>query len=145
VPARLIALAAVAATAVLVACASEPATVTRADYLADLEAICDATTATIDAIPSPPEQISVVDFASRAADALENEAERARTLTVPGELAADHRALVLNTDDQASAWRSIAADPSDIDEPSTRIGQLVRGRNDLVDEMGASRCRRGDV
>jgi hypothetical protein len=64
---------------------------------------------------------------------------------VPADLAADHRAFVLNTDDQATAWRAIADDPSQIDASSTRIGELVRGRNDLVDEMGATRCRRGDV
>jgi hypothetical protein len=140
----MIALAAVVAFAV-VACGSEPVKVTTADYLADLQAICDETAATIDALPSPPEQISVTDFASSAANALDDEAERARALAVPADLAADHRAFVLNTDDQATAWRAIAADPSQIDASSTRIGELVRGRNDLVDEMGATRCRRGDV
>jgi hypothetical protein len=145
VPSRLIVLVATTAVSALTACGSERPTITSADYLTELEAICDATTATIDALPEPPEQISVADFATSAADALDNEAEQARELDVPPELAADHRAFVRNTDDQATAWRSIAADLDEIDASSTRIGELVRGRNDLVDEMGASRCRRGDV
>jgi hypothetical protein len=127
------------------ACGSEPVAVTSADYLAELEMICVATAETIDALPTPPEEISVTDFATSAANALDNEAEQARSLAVPADLAEDHRAFVLNTDDQAAAWRAIAADPSDLDASTTLIGQLVRGRNDLVDDMGASECRRGDV
>jgi hypothetical protein len=134
-----------ALSAALVACGSEPTPVTRAEYLDDLQAICAATTATIDALPSPPEQISVTDFATSAADALDNEAEQARSLDVPAESAADHRAFVRNTDDQATAWRAIAANPDDLDTSTTRVGELVRGRNDLADEMGAPGCRRGDV
>jgi hypothetical protein len=126
-------------------CGSEPVTVTSADYLAELETICVATAATIDALPTPPEEISVTDFATSAANALDNEAEQARSLAVPADLAEDHRAFVLNTDDQATAWRAIAEDPADLDASTTLIGQLVRGRNDLVDDMGASECRRGDV
>lgn len=126
-------------------CASEPTSVTRADYLDGLQRICDDTTATIDQLPQPPEQISVVDFATSASDALVDEADRARALDVPDDLAADHRAFVLNTDEQAAAWRAIAAAPDEIDAPTTRLGELVRGRNDLADEIGAVRCRRGDV
>lgn len=138
--ARLLAL-----SVLLGACASEPAPATRADYLAALQSICEATTSTIDALPQPPEQISVADFATSAAGALDNEAERARALDVPDEIDAEHRAFVLNTDEQATAWRAIAADPAQLDASATRIGELVRGRNDLVDEMGATQCRRGDV
>ena len=127
------------------ACGSEPAPVTAADYLADLQAICDDTTATIEALPQPPEEISVVDFATSAANALTDEAERARSLDVPSELASDHRAFVRNTDEQAAAWRAVATDTDQLDASTTLIGQLVRGRNDLVDELGAAQCRRGDV
>jgi len=132
----------------LAACASEPAEVTPADYLADLQSICVDTTATLDALPRPPEQISVADFATSAASALDNESERARALDVPDELSDDHRAFVLNTDEQAVAWRAIATvgdDSARLDELTVRIGGLIRGRNDLVDEMGAAACRRGDV
>ena len=132
----------------LAACASEPAEVTPADYLADLQSICVDTTATLDALPRPPEQISVADFATSAAGALDNESERARTLDVPDELTDDHRAFVLNTDEQVIAWRAIATvgdDSARLDELTVRIGELIRGRNDLVDEMGATGCRRGDV
>ena len=132
----------------LAACGSDAIEVTPTDYLADLQSICVDTTATLDALPRPPEQISVADFATSAAGALDNEAERARALDVPDDLADDHRAFVRNTDEQATAWRSIATvgdDSARLDELTVRIGELIRGRNDLVDEMGATDCRRGDV
>jgi hypothetical protein len=144
-PARLIA---VCLVALATACGSEATVVTDADYLAELEAICGDTTATIDALPRPPEQISVTDFATSAAGALDNEAERARALQVPGDLSADHRAFVLNTDEQVAAWRAIATGGQDsvqLGELTVRVGELIRGRNDLVDEMGAPGCRRGEV
>ena len=130
------------------ACASEPTPVTEAEYLADLQEICAVTTATLDALPRPPEQIAVADFATSAASALDNEAERARALDVPDEISGDHRAFVLNTDEQAAAWRAVATtgdDTAALDELTVRIGELIRGRNDLVDDMGAPGCRRGDV
>lgn len=130
------------------ACASEPIEATPADHLADLQSICVDTTATLDALPRPPELISVTDFATSAAGALDNEAERARALDVPDDLADDHRAFVRNTDEQVIAWRAIATvgdDSTRLDELTVRIGELIRGRNDLVDEMGATDCRRGDV
>jgi hypothetical protein len=132
----------------LAACGSDAIEVTPADYLADLQSICVDTTATLDALPRPPEQISVADFAASAAGALDNEAERARVLDVPDDLADDHRAFVRNTDEQVTAWRSIATvgdDSARLDELTVRIGELIRGRNDLADEMGATDCRRGDV
>jgi hypothetical protein len=132
----------------LAACGSEVAPVTEAEYLADLQSICVTTTATLDALPRPPEQISVADFATSAAGALDNEAEQARALDVPGDLADDHRAFVRNTDEQVVAWRAIATvgdDSERLDELTVRVGELVRGRNDLADEMGATDCRRGDV
>ena len=127
------------------ACASEPVEVTPADYLADLQEICTDTTATLDALPRPPEQISVADFATSAASALSNEAEQARALEAPGEIEDDHRTFVRNTDEQAAAWRAIAVAGDDIGELTIRIGELIRGRNDLVDEMAAPVCRRGEV
>jgi hypothetical protein len=144
-PARLIAVCLVALAA---ACGSEPTVVTDEEYLADLEAICADTSATLDALPRPPEQISVAEFATSAAGALDNEAEQARSLQVPSDLAADHRAFVRNTDEQAAAWRAIASagqDSAQLGESTVRIGELIRGRNDLVDEMGAPACRRGQV
>jgi hypothetical protein len=119
--------------------------VTADDYLADLQSICAETTATLEALPQPPEQITVTDFATSAASALDNEAAQARSLEVPDELGSDHRAFVRNTDDQAAAWRAIATAGDDLDDLTVRIGELIRGRNDLVDEMGAPGCRRGQV
>lgn len=133
----------VAATT-LAACSSEPAVVTEADYLAELEAVCIETAAALDALPEPPEQISVVDFASEAARILDAEAEQVRRLDVPSTIADDHRAFVRNTDEQSAAWEVIAGGGTDdLVTATTQVGQLVLGRNDLADEMGASACRRG--
>ena len=132
--------------AALAACAVESEPVTEADYLADLQEICADTTDTISALPQPPEEIPVAAFATSAASALDNEAERARTLEVPDDLADDHRAFVRNADEQAAAWRAIAnAADDELDELTVRVGELIRGRNDLVAEMGAPGCRRGEV
>lgn len=128
------------------ACASEPAQITEADYLAELQLICAETTSTIDALPQPPEEIPVDAFAASAASALANEAERTRSLDAPDTVADDHRAFILNTDQQAAAWRAIAAaDDAELGDLTVRIGELIRGRNDLAAEMGAPECRRGEV
>ena len=50
----------VASLLAIAACGSEPAQVTDADYLADLEAICADTTATLEALPQPPEEIPLI-------------------------------------------------------------------------------------
>jgi hypothetical protein len=128
------------------ACGSEPAAITAESYLAALEDVCEATTDTLDALPSPPEQITVTEFATSAASALDNEAEQVRSLAVPDEFDDDHRAFIRNTDEQAATWRSIAAARDEqLGELTVRVGELVRGRNDLADDMGAPSCRRGDV
>jgi hypothetical protein len=128
----------------LAACSSEPAEVTEADYLADLQAVCTQTTADLDALPDPPEQISVTDFASEAARLLDAEAEQVRRLGPPSSLADDHRAFIRNTDEQSAAWTTIAVGATDdLSDATTQVAQLVLGRNDLADEMGASACRRG--
>ena len=135
----------VSSVVALSACASVPQPVTEADYLSGLQAICADTAAALAALPSPPEQITVSEFAISAASALDEEAERARGLEVPATLDDDHRAFVRNTDEQATAWREIASAGDDIGELTVRVGELIRGRNDLVDDMGATGCRRGDV
>jgi hypothetical protein len=138
----IVGLALVAATT---ACGSEPEPVTAEDYLRSLEEVCTATSAELQALPSPPEQISVADFASSAASALEDEATQAARLEPPDDLDDDHRAFLRNTDEQAAAWRAVAEGGSDEDfvARTNEIGQLVLGRNDLTDEMGAPACRRG--
>lgn len=139
---------AVLSATALIGCASEPAPVTRADYVAALTSICVDTTTRLDELPPAPDQISVVDLATSAASTLDNEAARANRLEVPDDdqLDDDHRAFVRNTDEQADAWRAVAdasADPAgDLIASTDLIRQLVAGRNDLVDEMGVPDCRR---
>lgn len=153
--AMLLRLVPVATLCILAGCASEATPVTAEEYRASLQAICLETSADLDALPEPPELISVDDFASSAADLLSEESERVRRLEAPAELDGDHRAFIRNTDEQAAAWRSIASgavtaagvdttiDNDAFVEATTRIAQLVLGRNDLVDDMETPGCRRG--
>jgi hypothetical protein len=154
---RGLALAAVGLAALVLAagCAEGEAPVTRADYLADLQTICASTTEELDALPDPPELITVADFATSAADSLDREAQRIDRLVVPddddpdADPDGDHRAFVRNTQDQADAWRSIAdadrAGSADIADTTELIAQLVGGRNELAEQMGAAGCVRGGL
>ena len=56
---------------------------TAADYLGELEAICADTAAQLDALPDPPDGITVTDFATQASSILTGEAEQFRDLDVP--------------------------------------------------------------
>jgi hypothetical protein len=136
-------------------CADAETPVTRADYLSDLQTICTSTTAELDALPEPPELISVADFATSAADSLDREAQRVDRLVVPEDddpdvdAGGDHRAFVRNTQDQAAAWRAIAAadraGSDDIAASTELIARLVGGRNELASQMGANGCIRGKL
>ncbi len=147
-------------------CADAETPVTRADYLSDLQAICASTTAELDALPEPPELISVADFATSAADSLDREAQRVDRLVVPAaddpnsddpnsatisdaDPDGDHRAFVANTRDQATAWRAIAevarSGSDDIADSTELVAQLVGGRNELAEQMGAAECVRGGL
>lgn len=124
----------------------EPAA-TRESYLDSLADICRGTTEALDALPRPPTGISTADFADEAARLLAAEADAVRRLDPPDEVEDDHRAFVLNTDDQSSAWLEVAGtDQSDADALATAttvIGELTLGRNDLAEEMGVGDCARG--
>jgi hypothetical protein len=134
----------------LAACSSDPAPApTAADYLAGLQSVCTGTTTALDALPDPPDGISVPDFATQASDLLRNEAESIRALTAPDELDDDHRALIQNDEEQAAAWSDLAdaaggpdINAESLDELTTTIAQLNLGRDDLVTEMGAPSCVR---
>ena len=127
-------------------CASAPGeAVTVEEYRGALEAICTATTAELEGLPTPPDQIAVSDFASLAAEALTGEAQQVDRLDVPADetLAGDHRAFVRNTLEQAAAWRAVASGaPEEIGASTDLVRGLVLGRNDLATEMGAPACRR---
>jgi len=118
----------------------------EADYLPELATICTETRETFDALPDPPDQISIADFATEASNALATESERVRRLDPPGDLDDDHRAFIRNTDEQAAAWAELASLPAgtaDALEPIvTNIGELTLGRNDLALEMGVVECQR---
>ena len=134
----------------LAACSSDPAPApTAAAYLAGLESVCAGTTTALDALPDPPDGISVTDFATQASDLLRSEAEAIRALAAPDELDDDHRALIQNDEEQAAAWSDLAdaagapdINAESLDELTTTIAQLNFGRDDLVTEMGAPSCVR---
>ncbi|MEM9516497.1 MAG: hypothetical protein AAGA42_16730 [Actinomycetota bacterium] len=144
--------AAIALTAATTAAAcgdEQRAEPTAADYIAELETICTETAAELDALPEPPELISVTDFADQAASILAREADQVRALAPPriDDLDDDHRAFVRNTDDQAATWAEVATttatDPdADLSPLTTLLGQLALGRDELAAEMGAPACQR---
>jgi hypothetical protein len=119
---------------------------TAAEYTSQLEAICAATAAQLDALPAPLDGIAVAEFATQASAILTDESEQVRELAVPDELDDDHRALIGNDEDQAAAWTQLAAAPAadatTLSELTTAIASLNLGRNDLVTEMGAPGCAR---
>lgn len=125
---------------------SESAPDERTGYLEELQRICAGTTAELDELPAPPDQITIADFAAEVASALTDEAEQVRQLEPPDELDADHRAFIANTDEQAAAWQSLGTTPeSDADalaEATTRVAELTLGRSDLAAEIGADDCVR---
>jgi hypothetical protein len=115
---------------------------TGPDYATALAAVCRQTDIDLDAVPRPPDA-TTAELGSAVAALLVNEAERARALDAPDALRDDHRAFVLNTDEQASAWTALAdADATDLESITARIGSLALGRNDLVTEMGVEGCVR---
>ena len=125
--------------------------VTFDDYLAELQSICASTTDQLLALPPAPEQIAVSDLATSAAGLLEDEANQVSRLDVPSgddvtvdDLDGDHRAFIRNTQEQATAWRAVAV-ADDLAESTQLIAQLVGGRNQLADSMGAPGCVRGDL
>ena len=99
----------VALVVIAAGCADAETPVTRADYLSDLQTICASTTAELEALPEPPELISVADFATSAADSLDREAQRVDRLVVP------------DVDDSA-------ADDPNSDDP-TSIPTAITGRS----------------
>ena len=134
-------------------CSDAVEPVTYNDYLRELQAICSSTTEQLLALPSAPEQITVADLAASAAGLLDAEATQANRLDVPSgddvpvdDLDGDHRAFVRNTQEQAEAWLAVGiAGPDELAESTQLIAQLVGGRNELADSMGAPSCVRGDL
>ncbi len=134
----------------ITACSSDgdPAP-TAASYLPALEAVCAATATALDALPEPPDGISVPDFATQAGTILRAEAESIRALAAPDDLDDDHRALIRNDEEQAAAWTDLAVaaggpdvEADSLDALTTTIAELNLGRNDLVTAMGAPSCAR---
>ena len=116
------------------------------DYLEELQSICADTAAQLDALPDPPDGITVTEFATQAGSILTAEAERFRGLDAPDDLDDDHRALIANDESQADGWTELAGaaveEADAMSEITTTIASLNLGRNDLVTEMGAPGCVR---
>ena len=112
-------------------------------YAEAMATVCTRTEAGLADLPEPPDAITVADFSAEVARILGEEADAARRVEAPDELAADHRAFVANTDEQAAGWRRLAeAGDGPIGDEMTRIAELTLGRDDLATEMGIPDCRR---
>ncbi|MGI9644887.1 MAG: hypothetical protein ACR2O6_06210 [Ilumatobacteraceae bacterium] len=145
-PARPSAIAALLLAAAVIGCTEETARdVTPTEYRASLAAICATTDVRLEAVEGPPESADVATFATTVGEALGDEADLARELTVSDGSEEDHRAFVRNTDAQSAAWSNLAAtapdDPAFADL-AREIGELTLGRNDLSAEMGVDGCIR---
>jgi len=115
------------------------------EYTSEMDAACDVTAASLDALPEPT-GANMVDFATQAAAVIADEAERLRTIEPPDEAADDHRAFVANTDEQAARWEEVAAtsptDAAELDRLVQEIGELTLGHDELAVDMGLVACRR---
>jgi hypothetical protein len=110
-----------------------------------MEAACRATADALDALTAPDDE-DVAEFATLAADTIQAEAEAARAIEPPDDLAADHRAFIANTDDQADRWQEIgevaATDAETLERAIQELSELTLGRDELATEMGITACRR---
>jgi|GEM_PF-5329901 len=114
-------------------------------YPEQMNGACVAANDLLRALPTPPSQISDTDWAGEVARIIGGEAAAFDRITVSPTLRDDHRALVLNTEQQSEQWASVSAalgsdDQAAVGELSAEIGALTLGRNDLAIEMGLTDC-----
>ncbi|NND75155.1 MAG: hypothetical protein HKN44_09130 [Ilumatobacter sp.] len=136
-----------AAASAVAACSSAPASdVDPAAYRAQVDTICRDALADQALLAEPADATGVAEFALAVAAGLEAEAELLRAVEPPADLAADHRALIRNTDDQARRWTALASttpdDTAAFGVIQTEILELGLGRDDLAQEMDLPGCRR---
>lgn len=117
-------------------------------YVQAMGDICDATTERLEALPTPPTEISQADWAGEVARALRDEAAAFDEIDVGDDRRTDHASFVENTEGQAAGWMALGEtlagaepDGAAISELTTEISELTLGRNDLADEMGLAGCQ----
>ena len=136
--------------------AGGPPPLTPALYTQSMSDICATTTGRLDALPTPPDEISRADWAGEVSHALRDEAAAFDAIDVGSSLRDDHGSLVANTEDQASQWSALGealatdaetgtADDATISDLVTAIGELTLGRNELAAQMGLSGCQARDL
>ena len=121
---------------------------TPALYVQAMGDICDVTTERLDALPTPPDEISRADWAGEVARALRDEAAAFDEIDVGEDRRTDHASFIENTEGQAAGWNGLGEalggvepDSGTIGELTTDLTELTLGRNDLADEMGLAGCR----
>jgi len=126
----------------------DPDALTPALYVQAMGDICDATTERLDALPTPPEEISRADWAGEVSRALRDEAAAFDEIDVGDDRRTDHASFVENTEGQAAGWMALGdaladAEPDNvtISALTTDLTELTLGRNDLADEMGLAGCQ----
>ncbi len=117
-------------------------------YTQAMSDICTATTERLDALPTPPGEISRADWAGEVARALRDEAAAFDEINVGDDLRTDHASFIENTEEQSAAWSALGealgadeVDGDEIGELTTELTELTLGRNDLADEMTLAGCR----
>lgn len=121
---------------------------TPALYVQAMGDICDATTERLDALPTPPDEISRADWAGEVSRALRDEAAAFEEIDVGEDRRTDHASFIENTEGQAAGWNALGEalggaepDSGTIGDLTTDLTELTLGRNDLADEMGLAGCR----
>lgn len=140
----LVALLVVAMVLALVGCtttagdADDPTTpLTTETYPVAMEEICDATSAELDAVPAPPEQISLGDWAAELARILGNEVDRFDELRVTDELSEAHGTLTRTAREQADQFALLAAA---VENPAgDDTGESIGAINDEIRSLSLGR------
>lgn len=114
-------------------------------YPGAMSEVCAATDARLAELPTPPDEISNVDWSGEVARALQAETDALDAVSEPGDMRSTHRDFVANTQDQTDAWTALssaldAEESTAIDAARTEILELSRGRIELAGEIGATAC-----
>jgi hypothetical protein len=119
-------------------------------YPAAMGDICAESNIQLAELPAPTDETTRANWVDDVAGILLAESAAFAEISVDGELGADHRAFVANTQEQAEQWAAVATalrtdSPDDLAAASEEIAALTLGRNDLATEMGLSGCEERQI
>ncbi len=111
-------------------------------YIQAMGDICDATTERLDALPTPPDEISRADWAGEVSRALRDEAAAFDEIDVGDDRRTDHASFVENTEGQAAGWMALGEALAEA-EPDSADDQRPHDRDHRADAR-SQRPRRRD-